>query len=145
MQLTKENYLLWRAQVMQAIRPAELEGFLNGDEKSPAKTLITKDDKGNNVHQHNPAYSQWVARDQAVLGYLLSSLTRETLVAIATCTCAADAWSELSKLYSSQLGTRHQHAHHTRNDQEIAPLCRQLLQQDACSRRRHGILRHSAS
>jgi hypothetical protein len=58
------------------------------------------------VHQHNPAYSQWVARDQAVLGYLLSSLTRETLVAVATCTRAADAWSELSKLYSSQSRAR---------------------------------------
>jgi hypothetical protein len=30
----------------------------------------------------NPAYTSWVARDQAVLGYLLSSLTRETLVGV---------------------------------------------------------------
>jgi hypothetical protein len=58
------------------------------------------------VHQHNPAYSQWVTRDQAVLGYLLSSLTRETLVAVTTCTHAADAWSEPSKLYSSQSWAR---------------------------------------
>jgi hypothetical protein len=67
-----------------------------------SKTLLTKDDKGNDVHQHNLTYSQWVARDQAVLGYLLSSLTRATLVTFATSTQAADAWSELSKLYSSQ-------------------------------------------
>jgi hypothetical protein len=81
---------------------AELEGFLTGTEKAPPKTLLTKDDKGNGVHQHNPAYSQWVVRDQAVLGYLLSSLTRETLVTVATSTRTSEAWSELSKLYSSQ-------------------------------------------
>jgi hypothetical protein len=32
------------------------------------------------VKQYNPAYTPWVARDQAVLGYLLSTLTRETLM-----------------------------------------------------------------
>jgi hypothetical protein len=41
--LTKSNYLLWQAQVKPAIRATELEGFLN--EKPPAKTLVTKDDK----------------------------------------------------------------------------------------------------
>jgi hypothetical protein len=32
------------------------------------------------VKQYNPAYTPWVARDQAVLDYLLSTLTRETLM-----------------------------------------------------------------
>jgi hypothetical protein len=91
---------------MPAIRAAELEGFLIGAEKAPPMTLLTKHDKGNDVHQHNPAYSQWVTRDQAVLGYLLSSLTRETLVTVATSTRVAEAWSELSKLYSSQTCAR---------------------------------------
>jgi hypothetical protein len=48
--LTKSNYLLWQAQVLPAIRATELEGFLNDDEKLPAKTLVTMDDKGNDVH-----------------------------------------------------------------------------------------------
>jgi hypothetical protein len=91
---------------MPAISAAELEGFLNGDEKPSTKTLTTKDDKGNNVLQHNPAYSQWVMCDQAVLGYLLSSLIRETLVTVATCTRVATAWRELTKLYSSQTRAR---------------------------------------
>jgi hypothetical protein len=86
---------------MPAIRVAELEGFLTDDEKSSTKTISGKDDKGKDVLLHKQAYSQWVARDQAVLGYLLSSLSRETLVTVATCICATDAWSDLSKLYSS--------------------------------------------
>jgi hypothetical protein len=98
--------MLWQAQVMPAIRATEHEGFLTGTEKAPPKTLLTRDDKGNDVHQHNPAYSQWVAHDQAILGYLLSLLTSETLVTVATSTRMADSWSELSKLYSSQTRAR---------------------------------------
>jgi hypothetical protein len=59
--LTKSNYLLWHVQVMPAICIVELEGFLTDDEKPPNKTIYTKDDKGNDVLLHNPAYSQWVA------------------------------------------------------------------------------------
>jgi hypothetical protein len=44
--LTKSNYMLWHAQVMPAIRAAELEGFLTGAEKVPPKTIASKDDKG---------------------------------------------------------------------------------------------------
>jgi hypothetical protein len=42
--------MLWQAQVMSAIRATEHEGFLTGTEKAPPKTLLTRDDKGNDVH-----------------------------------------------------------------------------------------------
>jgi hypothetical protein len=74
---------------MPAIRAPKLEGFLTGAEKAPSKIIASKD-KGQVVEQHNPAYSQWVPHDQVVLGYLLSSFTRVTLVTVATCTRAAD-------------------------------------------------------
>jgi hypothetical protein len=42
-----------------------------------------------------------VAQDQAVLGYLLASLTRETLLHVSRCTtAAAKAWSVLAALYA---------------------------------------------
>jgi hypothetical protein len=34
------------------------------------------------IKQRHPAYSAWVAHDQAILGYLLSTLTSETLMHI---------------------------------------------------------------
>jgi hypothetical protein len=55
--LTKSNYLLWHAHVMSTIRVADLEGFLTDDEEPVAKTITTKDDKGHDVQQYNPAYS----------------------------------------------------------------------------------------
>jgi hypothetical protein len=37
--LTRDNYLLWRAQVMPPIRAAQLEGILDGSIKAPAKMV----------------------------------------------------------------------------------------------------------
>jgi hypothetical protein len=54
---------------MPTIRAAEFEGFLTGDAKPPEKTISNK---SKDVLLHNLAYSQWVARDHAVLDYLLS-------------------------------------------------------------------------
>jgi hypothetical protein len=59
----KSNYLLWQIQVMPAICAAKLEGLLTIAEKAPPKQITSKDDKGQDVLVHNPAYSQWVARD----------------------------------------------------------------------------------
>jgi hypothetical protein len=87
--------------VLPAVHAAQLEGLLTGAEKSPEQFLsVTNDDK--TVSKvNNPAYISWVARDQAVLGYLLSSLTRETLMHVSHCATAADAWGTLADLYSS--------------------------------------------
>jgi hypothetical protein len=104
--LTKSNYPLWSAQILPAIRAARLEGLLSGAEESPEEYIsVTNADK-TVVKQPNPAYSAWVARDQAVLGYLLSSLTRETLLHVSRCKTSAQAWSALAYLYSSQSRAR---------------------------------------
>jgi hypothetical protein len=76
--LTISNYPLWSAQVLPAIRATQLQD-LTGDEKPPEKD-VTVMVEGKSATQRNPAYTAWMAHDQAVLGYLLSSLTRETLM-----------------------------------------------------------------
>jgi hypothetical protein len=37
--LTRENFCLWRAQVVPAIGAAQLEGSIEGTERAPLKTL----------------------------------------------------------------------------------------------------------
>jgi hypothetical protein len=78
--LTKTNYPLWRAHVLPTIRAAQLEDLLTGDDVAPAKTVVITNTDKSSTMMTNPAYASWVARDQAVLGYLLSSLTHETLL-----------------------------------------------------------------
>jgi hypothetical protein len=43
-----------------------------------------------------------VAQDQQVLGFINASLSREVLGNVATCTTAAEVWTELNSMFSSQ-------------------------------------------
>jgi hypothetical protein len=63
------------------------------------------------VKQYNPAYTPWIARDQAILGYLLSTLMRETLMHVSRCAMATEAWRTLADLYSSQTRARSVNTH----------------------------------
>jgi hypothetical protein len=88
--LSKTNYPLWSAQVLPPIRSTQLYGFLTGDEEQLNKTLIITIDK-KLVQQANLTYASWVTRDQAILGFLLSSLTREMLIHISRCSTTVQA------------------------------------------------------
>jgi hypothetical protein len=80
---------------------AQLKGLLTGIKKEPEQFIsVTNDDKTVSKVS-NPTYISWVARDQAVVGYLLSSLTRETLMHVSHCVTTTDAWETLANLYSS--------------------------------------------
>jgi hypothetical protein len=98
--LHKSNYLLWQAQIMPAIRAAQLEGFLDGSVKKPSK-IISKTVGASVLNEPNPAYAQWVAKDEVVLGYLLMSLTHEVFTGVATLTTSVKVRSTLASMYAS--------------------------------------------
>jgi hypothetical protein len=102
--LTKSNYPLWSAQLRSAIRATELEDLLLSVEKAPEKEIIVVVNE-KPEQQKNPAYTAWVGKDQSVLGDILSTLTRETLMHVAWCPTSTAAWSALAALYSSQTHT----------------------------------------
>lgn len=66
--------------------------------------VITIDGKAAKVP--NPAYEDWEASDQQVLGYLLSSLSRDVLMQVATCETAAEAWRTIEGMYSTHTRAR---------------------------------------
>jgi hypothetical protein len=71
--------------------------FLTGVKMAPAKEITTVvNDKP--VKQANPMYTMWVARDQVVLGYLMSTLMRETLMHVSRCATDTEAWAMLADL-----------------------------------------------
>jgi hypothetical protein len=83
---------------LPAVHVVQLDDLLTGEEKEPDKEItIVHDEKS--VKQRNPAYRAWMARDQAVLGYLFSSLTHETLMHVSRCTSSAQTWRKLANLY----------------------------------------------
>jgi hypothetical protein len=99
--LTGENFMIWRAQVMPAIRGAQLVGYLDGSIKAPETDIISKDDKGEEVQIPNPVYARWILQDQTVLGYLLRNMTREVLVQVAGLESAAEVWASVTEMFSA--------------------------------------------
>lgn len=98
--LTKSNFVLWQAQVMSAIRGAQLKGHL--DLKAvPSKEIVAQVD-GKAVKQPNPEYAIWVAKDQQVLSYLLTSMTRDVMPQVASHKTTTAVWAAVEVIFSSQ-------------------------------------------
>jgi hypothetical protein len=103
--LARGNHIVWKAQVVAALRGAQLYGFLDGTsiksaEQIKAKVGSTEEDVP------NPAFVVWKAQEQQFLSYLLSSVSRDILVQIAALPTAAAVWKHLETLFASQSHAR---------------------------------------
>lgn len=104
--LTKGNYALWSAQVLAAIRGARLDGHITGATAAPSMEIEkTASDKATEKIV-NPAYQEWFASDQQVLGFLLSTLSRDILTQVATASTAAQAWQQVCAMFTAQTKAR---------------------------------------
>lgn len=103
--LTKTNFALWRMQVLAAVRGARLEGFLTGAAKAPT-TMIKETKDGKEVEVSNPAYEEWVATDQQVLGYLISNMSSSIQSQLTACKTAAETWRAVEGMFSSMTRAR---------------------------------------
>jgi hypothetical protein len=78
-QLTRNNFLLWKALVLPAFRGANVMQLLDGSDKAPAKTIEVEDSEKNKAMVSNPTYIDWMAKDQQVLQFLLNTLSPDVL------------------------------------------------------------------
>jgi hypothetical protein len=103
--LTRGNHTVWKAQVVTALRGAQLYGFLDGISITPAAQI--KANVGSDEEDvPNPAFVVWKAQEQQVLSYLLSSVSRDILVQITALPTAAAVWKHLETLFASQSRAR---------------------------------------
>jgi hypothetical protein len=73
--LSRSNHQSWKAQVLVAVRGAQLANWLDANAAPPEKFLPKKKpDDGDEVPVVNPDHGTWVAKDQIVLSYLLTNL-----------------------------------------------------------------------
>ena len=86
--LNKTNHALWKAQVLAVVRGARLEGHLTSLSKPPPATIKEKQGE-KEVDIPNPLHGDWIAVDQQVLAFLLSSVTKDILSQVAGSTTAA--------------------------------------------------------
>mgnify|MGYP005821354051 FL=1 len=62
--LARGNFILWKAQVLPALRGAQVTGLLDNSDAAPPKTAeITQADK-TTAMAPNPLYAAWIAKDQ---------------------------------------------------------------------------------
>ncbi|KAM3280252.1 hypothetical protein ACQJBY_047187 [Aegilops geniculata] len=104
--LTRTNYVLWRTQVTPHLRGAGVFGYVDGTTPEPASLHVTKDKDGKESAEPNPLHPIWVREEQQVLGYLLSTLPKEVLIAVTTVTTAHALWTAVAGMFSSQSMSR---------------------------------------
>ena len=104
--LGKNNFPLWRAQVLSAIHGAEVEHLLDATTAAMPEKFIPKAKETPDELILNPDYSKWVAKDQQVFNYLISSVSRDVQVQIASCTTAAEIWKTILDMNASQSSRR---------------------------------------
>jgi hypothetical protein len=99
-QLTRNNFPLWRSQVLPTIRGAQLVGILNGTDAAPPPEIVdVPADKTTGTPaklKANPEYVTWLSRDQIVLSYLLQSLSQEVLPHVHRIESATGVWCSTS-------------------------------------------------
>jgi hypothetical protein len=112
----------------------------------PAKMVsVSAADGASASTKINPDYVRWHTHDQALLRYLLSSVTREVLMGITTASSSTEAWSTLEEMYGSKtrarsINTQHHAGHFSEGHDDDG----RLLLQDEKLCRRHGCLRATA-
>jgi hypothetical protein len=103
------NHTLWKAQVLTALRGAQLVGFLDGTNTAPTEKLSVKAQKGTDGDSEevpNPDYETWKAQEQHVLSYLLYSMSCDVLIQVVVLPTASDVWKHIETSYASHSQAR---------------------------------------
>lgn len=100
--LSKNNHVMWKAQVLPTVRGARLVGHLTGATAPPAVEI----DEKIGYKVSNPAFERCYATDQQVFGFVLASLTREVLPQVSAKETATQLWGAIEVMFASRTRTR---------------------------------------
>ena len=104
--LARGNFILWKTQVLPALRGAQVTGLLDNTDAAPPRMVeITKADKTTAL-EPNPLYGPWIAKDQQVLSYLLNSMSPEILAQVVGKDSTFELWTTVTNLFASQSQSR---------------------------------------
>jgi len=104
--LTKNNFPMWEEQIMSALHGAQVAHFISSVSKQPEQFLAPKGGKksdGDDVEPpvENLEFEKWVAKDQQVLSFLLTSLGKEIGSQVTYVKTAVEAWKAITSLHAS--------------------------------------------
>ena len=100
MKLDVNNFLVWRKQVLAAVKGYKLSGFLTGISSAPIQFLSASDKE---IGAVNPRFSDWEQQDQLLVSWLLSSMSEGVLSRMINCDTSAQIWSTLEVYFAAQV------------------------------------------
>ena len=110
--LTRDNYLLWKAQIVPYIKGFHLYGFLDGTKPAPPQSIPSQSSNGAAIVTTNLEFLQWHLQDQLILSALTSSMSESILSHVVKCLTSRDVWQTLERLFSSQARARIMQIHY---------------------------------
>lgn len=105
--LDENNFLIWRQQVLAAIRGYGLEGFITGTSEIPPEFISEQGkEKDTIVKVPNPEYTIWLRQDSILSSWILSSLTENILTLMVGLETSSEIWHTLDKNFTSHSEAR---------------------------------------
>ena len=109
--LTRENYLLWKAQIVPYLKGQHLYGYLDGSTPAPPQSFTIEVDGDVQVLQ-NPDFGHWYLQDQMILSAIISSISERILAYVVKFNTSRDVWQALEKMFTSQSRARTMQIHY---------------------------------
>lgn len=100
--LDDSNYLLWRQQVLLAVKAHKLQSFLDIN-IIPPLSMVTD---GEGVLQENAEFVKFEQQDSALASWLLSSVSSDVLPHLIGLETSAQIWNSIVNLYGSKTTSR---------------------------------------
>ena len=111
--LDDSNFLLWRQQIVAAVRGHGLEKFLGGETLIP-QSYLTDDDRI--AERLNPEYVSWQKQDQLLLSWLFASLGDSMLRLAVGCSRSFEVWDKIIEYFGNHMAAKiHQYQAELRN------------------------------
>ena len=108
--LTRDNYLLWRAQILPYLKGQHLFGYIDGSISPPPQFLSPTTD--NPQPETNPSFLTWQSQDQLILSALISSLSENILAYVVKRPTSRDVWTTLERMFTAQSRAKSMHIHY---------------------------------
>uniref|UniRef100_A0A803PRC9 Retrotransposon Copia-like N-terminal domain-containing protein n=1 Tax=Cannabis sativa TaxID=3483 RepID=A0A803PRC9_CANSA len=99
--LNDHNFLLWKQQVLAAIRGNQLLKYIK---EPPRAEFLNDADRDNN--RINLMYSEWEVQDQLLVSWLLSSMIESLLTRMVGCNSSLQIWNSLEKHFTLQVSSK---------------------------------------
>jgi len=97
--LSKDNYHIWKAQLIPFLCGQGLFGYLDGTIPIPPKEIFMAETSS---AVSNPLYKHWQRQDAIIVAILFSTISENVLIQVVSHTTSAAIWSALAKSFSSQ-------------------------------------------